>query len=606
MTACGEKEDVYNENTQTETSQAEILQTESSVTVSDISAEVDIEEEINEFPTIRRSHEIGDVWENESGYTVTTCENFDIAVESDDIYVSPDLEEQLNDIISACEDATGLKYNPEEKAFSIISNEYPTYYFSHRCNGYIEYSVGGDVFLYEEEAAIGDLTNDYSPIVHETIHGIVARNFCMFNSVFSEGYAEYYTEKALEILGEKYGHTYYGNDHKNNIISISAYGQVECDLDIDFTVDRVSIEEIENYFFLTPRHEGHEPSYYIVAYFLEKYGEEELLKTFSKINELTLSEFESTGLLNCSNESVVNILKEDYSDQFIKEFYEWFWNQNFDIYATPDYDFSKNREEYYKGGFMMLETADENCPILELPGDIVFQDTLLLDYTDALNLACKKMHLEYTGLNLYMEGRAKVEFYDKEDALIRSVNVTNYETVSNIPVYKIKIIGNDITQFRIYNNGGDAFKVNYRWDTLETAAIRHNTVAYGEEAVLTDTVYSLKETLNIYGTLETTKDGIIFNDNYIWLGGIEGVAVWKMDDVLMTARTNEFFDENKYSFWPAFRFNIYEDKLYILGGASSDLHIYMEDESEFDELFIFDPEALYKKARVFLNDKQIN
>lgn len=620
MLACKNNETVSSDAESLVTKEVTASQETTSNTESNISESVQEESEpVTTKPTIYdpedyncyvydpRTHEVGEKWVDKEGYTVTAYKNFDIAVESDDIYLSPDIDKQLEDIIAACEEVTGLKFTPETLAFNFVNHEYPIYYFSHRYGGHIEYSTDGEVHLFEEEAGLGVLSNEYGTVIHETLHAIVARNYCMLNSIFSEGYAEYYTEKVLELLEEKYGYVYYYNDHKNNVISMAAYGEGECGLDVDFTEERVSTDLIEEHFFLNPSHGGHEPSYYIVAYFVEKYGDEDLIYVLSRLSKMTLDEFNESGWLDVSNDKVVDMLKNEFSPDFIEEFYDWFMLQDFNYVEMIDHDFTNNEGAIIPGYFSSLETAEDAIPSLYTIGDIRVKNSLTIDYTKAIREACDKLDFEYLGISFYLFGNGTVELYDENDKLIKKVNLKGYQPVERIKATKIKFICDGIQDFSVYPNDDDEFIVNFKWDDVPKESILNKQVKADETIVIpSGEKYVVDGYLDIYGTLETDEDGIVLDGSIIWLGGYGDYARWKWGDIELKASYNEFFDMDNHSYWPAFRLYKFDEKIHIDCGYCTDLYITIPGKADLEDYFAIDAlGGMYENARIYFNGKQV-
>lgn len=606
LTACG-KESGKKENKEITLSPAATPTAEPTSTVAPTKAADSTKTFQPDFEVVKRTAEVGTEWKTWDGYKATAYPNFNIEVASGDIYLSDDLAEQLENIISVCEEVTGYKLNPKELSYLPGREEYPTFRFSHRKPGYIESCSGDLISLFEEEASVGTLSDNYGTLVHETLHSIQDRNCYMRSAIFVEGFAEYYTEKVLEVLEARYGYKYFQNEHKDHVLSMTAYGENECGLDFEFTEKRVPIDMIEEYFFRNPAHGGHEPSYYIVSYFIEKYGEAELKNVFKKIETLSLSKYQGEYKLpEASSEEVLNLLKKDYSENFVEEFYEWFLTQDFKTRDMPDYDFTGKGEQ--KGTFSMLCTAEDEVPYLNSVGNVKFTDSFTLDFTDAIRLAEKKMQMEYRGIEFVVLGNVTVTFFDEEGKQILKQKVSEEAKFEQTKVYKIEVLANGESEVFLYCvNPEEQFCVNYRWDRQTQQKITGNSIPIGSEVILNASErYIIDGFLNVFGTLETEENGIIFDGGWIWLGNRLGeTSVWKRGEQLLRVSAVDGYALSGFDYGPEFRISEENDILVIEAGKYAKLEITLPKGQKFEDYFRINEMELREGAQIYVNGERI-
>lgn len=369
------------------------------------------------------------------GYSVE-YDKFILQVDSG-VYIDPDLPALYAEIIDMIEEETGLSFNPKTtplheeltKPVIRISSRYDTGY-----GVFIESADTTGVNFFEEEAVPGLCTNDfYNTIFHELLHTIQMRNYGVLGEILCEGYAESYAGTLEAKFAKKHNFLLQRPERLNEIACITAYGINECGLDVDYDVDWVTKDNITEYFFLHPRHDGHEPSYWIVEYIREKYGD-------AKLAELLTAEGKKyTSLdheeLNCGwglpNDIELSLIKKYLSKNFVSDFYKWFKTQDMtDFSMICDYSYS----DKYTGVFNSINSYGNTPMYVYLGTGFTFTDYIRFDYTEAYAYSQKLLNIPVKGISGSFLGIGRVSFYDEYERLLYEFENTDASMCTDVAV----------------------------------------------------------------------------------------------------------------------------------------------------------------------------
>lgn len=381
------------------------------------------------------------------------------------MYVSEQCVSVINEIMDLIEKTTGCSFYPE--------NKYGNPYFidgkvnidlehRHMTDGglTIEYAHEGGVTLMDDEALVGEFTDTYSTIIHELLHVAQLRNYGDLGNIVTEGFAESYTGTIEKILKDKYGYKIRTNERENEISCINAYGINECNLDVDYDVNWVTADNVEKYFFLEPGHSGHEPSYWIVEYIRERYGDDGFKKLMDALAKRWVDYVKTektTSYINLPNTIELEVIKATLSDNFVREFYDWFKRQNIKYDTTDCINLTGVDKIDAPLGNVIVYSG---IPYMDSITNFNYKGTLEIDYSRAYALLQQVYGYNVKGISGSFSGVGRVDFYDQYGTWLYgfgSEYMISYQSV-HVPYATKVVIKNSggISNYSIYSTLSDS------------------------------------------------------------------------------------------------------------------------------------------------------
>lgn len=385
-------------------------------------------------------------------------------VNMDNVYINEQVPVIVSNIMDTIEEITGMPFYPADINRSIFTIVVQPRMFIRGEGAFIESAYPDGMNMYEEFGLLGELSFDYTTMVHELLHAVQLRNYADTGDILTEGFAESYTDTVSVILRDKFGYEYEDNaELDNEVACIECYGINELGITEEYNLNWLTKDNIEEYFFLNPAHQGHEPSYWIVEYIREKYGDAELYKLFKDATAaLDKKLLKGEHIESLDNDSMLSIIRKNLSKKFVSEFYKWFTKTLIDYYkrdSVPDV----SNTECIKVGYRIV-VCYNGLPILDVPDTVIFKDSVTVDYSVAADYMEKYTGLKWKGIAGRFIYSGIIDFYDREGNLIYTA-VDSYDDIS--VEGSVKCIfrapeGSDPDAFQTaYIYGTDEYKVWY-------------------------------------------------------------------------------------------------------------------------------------------------
>ncbi|MBQ6025526.1 MAG: hypothetical protein IJL20_07965 [Lachnospiraceae bacterium] len=495
----------------------------------------------------------GEYMEHIEGYEFPLCSAKDYEIEYDrfilkveaGVYIDESFPAIIDEIMGIIEEKTKLSFMPKSSPVNYEGKK-PIIDIEKR-HTYGEYGAAIEsashigVSFYEDEAVSGRITDEFNTIIHELLHVIQLRNFGYVGDILTEGYAESYAGTIETLLSKKYADRVRYSERQNEISNIAAYGINECGLDVDYDINWVTEDNIKKYFFLEPGHSGHEPSYWIVEYIREKYGDDGLKKVL-EADKKEYSKHSSDLGYKIPNKTELAIIEKNLSKSFVKDFYKWFKAQfNEESFYSSKTDYTDTKQVK---GLLGIICNYEGKTTLEAVCDIKYKDSLTVDYTEAFAYCQQVLGREIKGIGGTFYGTGKLSFYDAHDRLIYETGDKN--TFFNAEIYvphavKYVITGSGTNDFSHYENSEkDAFSdASYTNINSGIGAVKDNSTVSGKPASIKvksekALASALKKCKSTGGTITITKSFTI-NDPLVIYPGTE-VKIKKGKKLTLKAR----------------------------------------------------------------------
>ncbi|MBO4922301.1 MAG: hypothetical protein J5372_10345 [Lachnospiraceae bacterium] len=479
----------------------------------------------------------GEYMEHIEGYEFPLCSAKDYEIEYDrfilkveaGVYIDESFPAIIDEIMGIIEEKTDLSFMPKSSPVN-YGGKKPVIDISKRqtfgeYGAAIESASEFGVSFYEDEAVSGRITDNFNTIIHELLHVIQIRNFGHIGDILTEGYAESYAGTIENLLPTKYSNYIRYSERQNEYTNITAYGKNECGLDVDWNVNWVTEDNIKKYFFLEPGHSGHEPSYWIVEYIREKYGNDGLKKVLEE-DKKEYSKHSSDLSYKIPNKTELAIIEKNLSKSFVKDFYKWFKAQ----FADESNYYSKTNFTGTKlvKGLLSIICNYEGKTTLQSLGDIKYKDSLTVDYTETFAYCQQVLGLEIKGIGGTFYGTGKLSFYDAHDRLIYETgdkNTSFYELLHVPHAVKYVITGSGINEFSYYEDGemGVFSDASYKDIKSGIGAAKDNSTVSGKPASIKvksekALASALKKCKSTGGTITITKSFTVKDPLVIYPG----------------------------------------------------------------------------------------
>ena len=479
----------------------------------------------------------GEYMEHIEGYEFPLCSSKAYEIEYDrfilkveaGVYIDESFPVIIDEIMGIIEEKTNLSFMPKSSPMN-YGDKKPVVNISKR-HTYGEYGAAIEsasdygVSFYEDEAVSGRITNEFNTIIHELLHVIQIRNYGCIGDILTEGYAESYAGTIEKLLPKKYADYIRYSERQDQYTNIAAYGKNECGLDVDYNVNWVTEDNIKKYFFLEPGHSGHEPSYWIVEYIREKYGDDGL----KKVLEEEKKEYSKHNLdlsYQIPNKTELAIIEKKLSKSFVKDFYKWFKAQFTDgsySYSKMDYTDTKQVK-----GILGIICNYEGKTTLQALGDIKYKDSLTVDYTEAFAYCQQVLGLEIKGIGGTFYGTGKLSFYDAHDRLIYEIGNKNNSFNEQLYVphaVKYVITGSGINDFSYYDASEKGVFSDAAYKNINSGigAVKDNSTVSGKTASIKvksekALASALKKCRSTGGTITITKSFTVKDPLVIYPG----------------------------------------------------------------------------------------